>query len=121
MTHRGPQTATREKDKIIHLHFGNTYMHIHACARKKASRDTNLKVQREANETESKLSAEDTNTWMAESAKPWAAPNIRAALLCNFKVSCHFKGAQTHILAGNAASIRIKNSNTYVKCHFVEV
>lgn len=46
MTHRGPQTATPEKDEIIHPHFGNTHMHVHARVQKKAGGDTNLKIQR---------------------------------------------------------------------------
>lgn len=72
-TQRAPD-SNGEKDEIIHLHFGNTHMHVHARVGKKAGRDTNPKMQthtcRPQTETENKLSAEDTNTWWLSRLNP---------------------------------------------------
>lgn len=96
MTHRGPQTAMREKDKIIHPHFdiyARTHMHLHECVEKKADRDTNPKTQRlhtytpTANRDKKYAFCQRHKYMVSESAKLWAALNIRAALLCNLKVS----------------------------------
>lgn len=106
--------------------FWEQNMHVHARVQKKGLAETQTRKYRgfthmpTANRDRKQAFCRRHKHMVSESAKRWAALDVRAAPVCNLKVSCHFRGAQTHISGGNAVSIRVQNSGTYIKRYFAD-